>query len=237
VWSGGFEPFGEDWNGAHSAGVFLRFPGQWDDESWATSSLGGAALYNLYRWYATGLARYTRPDPFGIGSQFDADETLHNLYQYALQNPLAYQDPLGLLSIRNPDGLTKRCRKKFDNKILPGLVKKAPDCDGQFCERFGSDLSSLLSAGPSIRVLEGSGGGGYICPEPFVQVYKADLCSRGTQHAMNVIVHELGHYADCVFKNDSVRDESDGCYAEFVCFGSSVSFSTCGKFSDIPIRE
>jgi YD repeat-containing protein len=34
VWQGGFEPFGADWNGAQEAGVFLRFPGQWEDRAW-----------------------------------------------------------------------------------------------------------------------------------------------------------------------------------------------------------
>ena len=31
VWSGGFEPFGVDYAGAQDNGVFLRFPGQWED--------------------------------------------------------------------------------------------------------------------------------------------------------------------------------------------------------------
>ena len=41
VWSGGFEPFGADWNAAGEAGVFLRFPGQWDDEAWHQGPVGG----------------------------------------------------------------------------------------------------------------------------------------------------------------------------------------------------
>jgi hypothetical protein len=51
LWSGGFEPFGEDWNGAGSAGVFLRFPGQWDDSAWGEAGLGADVYYNVHRWY------------------------------------------------------------------------------------------------------------------------------------------------------------------------------------------
>ena len=35
LWQGGFEPFEQDYNGAQAAGVFLRFPGQWDDAAWS----------------------------------------------------------------------------------------------------------------------------------------------------------------------------------------------------------
>ena len=71
LWSGGFEPFGEDWNGAGSAGVFLRFPGQWDDAAWVEAGLGAEVYYNLYRWYEPQIGRYTKVDPLGLGSDIN----------------------------------------------------------------------------------------------------------------------------------------------------------------------
>ena len=67
VWSGGFEPFGGDWQiGASSAlenGVFLRFPGQWEDTTWGPATLGAGQHYNVHRWFEQGTGRYGRGDP------------------------------------------------------------------------------------------------------------------------------------------------------------------------------
>ena len=72
VWSGGFEPFGRDWlagtpEGAQENGVFLRFPGQWVDETWMEASLGAGLTYNVHRWYQNSTAQYSRPDPLTLG--------------------------------------------------------------------------------------------------------------------------------------------------------------------------
>ncbi|MCP4249234.1 MAG: hypothetical protein GY778_19495, partial [bacterium] len=40
-WEGGFEPFGADYLGASSAGIFLRFPGQWENGAWVSTRLSG----------------------------------------------------------------------------------------------------------------------------------------------------------------------------------------------------
>ena len=97
VWSGGFEPFGRDWlegtpDGAEENGVFLRFPGQWVDETWAGSSLGAEVVYNVHRWYERGTGRYTRPDPLGQGGD-------PNPYLFALGNPIILVDFFGLYTI------------------------------------------------------------------------------------------------------------------------------------------
>jgi RHS repeat-associated protein len=63
TWQGGFEPFGENWNGASAAGVFLRFPGQWVDQAWESSRLESGLYYNLNRYYQPETGRYTNPDP------------------------------------------------------------------------------------------------------------------------------------------------------------------------------
>jgi RHS repeat-associated protein len=88
-WSGGFEPFGEDWNGAGAAGIFLRFPGQWTDEVWQDAGLGADIYYNVHRWYDYLGSRYSSPDPAGLAAGV-------NLYSYAQQNPVNFRDVLGL---------------------------------------------------------------------------------------------------------------------------------------------
>ena len=95
VWQGGFEPFGADWNAAQASGIFLRFPGQWEDETWQNASLDSDLAYNVYRWYDLSTGRYNRPDPLGVGASLD-------LYGYAQHNPLATIDPMGLICTMNP---------------------------------------------------------------------------------------------------------------------------------------
>jgi RHS repeat-associated protein len=99
LWSGGFEPFGRDWNGAQAAGQFLRFPGQWEDSAWA----GPGASYNVYRWYQPGAGRYINPDPIGLAGGI-------NTYSSVWSNPLSWIDPLGL----SPKALPAKDRRNRD---------------------------------------------------------------------------------------------------------------------------
>jgi RHS repeat-associated protein len=89
VWSSGFEPFGRDWNGAQAAGEFLRFPGQWEDPSWSTTT-GSGFDYNLNRWYDAGTGRYSSPDPLGLAGG-------PNPFLYVEARPTLFQDPSGLI--------------------------------------------------------------------------------------------------------------------------------------------
>ncbi len=91
LWQGGFEPFGAGFTTptAGSAGVFLRFPGQWDDGYWADATLGGAVYYNLHRWYEPGTGRYTAVDPIP-GAVND--------FAYTDSRPVTLIDPLGLVA-------------------------------------------------------------------------------------------------------------------------------------------
>jgi RHS repeat-associated protein len=91
VWSGGFEPFGRDWNGAQAAGVFLRLPGQWEDATWETGAMPNALSYNVNRWYDDATGRYASADPLVLQRALDP-------YVYALDRPLHYIDSLGLSS-------------------------------------------------------------------------------------------------------------------------------------------
>ncbi len=102
LWDGGFEPFGSDYDGASAEGVFLRFPGQWVDDSW-----GQDETYNVNRWYRFGPGRYNRKDPFGdveerreLASYPRVGLERFSLYSYVDGNPMSFVDPLGLLRFK-----------------------------------------------------------------------------------------------------------------------------------------
>ncbi len=107
LWLGGFGPFGEDVTGAEEAGVFLRFPGQWYDETWMRSGDEPSLYYNLNRWYQPESARYSRPDPLGISADV-------NLYRYAISNPLTFIDPDG----REPGARTADTAAQFSQDFI-----------------------------------------------------------------------------------------------------------------------
>lgn len=116
-WLRGFEPFGNDYNAGQQAGVHLRFPGQWQDETWSESGLTDSLYYNVHRWYDTETGRYTRPDPIGVRGGI-------NLFVYAQGNTLLFIDPLGERSV-----LFTGCEVIFmddDGKI----VKRCPAGSG-----------------------------------------------------------------------------------------------------------
>ncbi len=94
VWQGPLEPFGRDWlagtgSGATENGMFLRFPGQWDDGRWEDAASAAAMNYNVHRWYGYPTGRYGRPDPLGVAAG-------PALYPYAASAPTRLIDPLGL---------------------------------------------------------------------------------------------------------------------------------------------
>ncbi len=120
IWSGGFEPFGRDWNeytpnDALSKGIFLRLPGQWVDDFWRSTKVGANLYYNLNRWYEPSTGRYTRSDPEGLSLFFSSMPKrgalraslevlaafpvqlgqLNLLYAYADQSPHVFSDPTG----------------------------------------------------------------------------------------------------------------------------------------------
>ncbi len=118
VWRGGFEPFGQDFSGARVAGVDLRFPGQWEDETWRDASLGADVLYNLHRWYSPGPARYWANDPFSTHATFSPA-----YFSYADARPSRLVDPLGLFSI-SPECLD--CGNPIlvrDSRRLSGILE------------------------------------------------------------------------------------------------------------------
>jgi RHS repeat-associated protein len=88
LWGGPLAVEAEE--GAHCP---LRFPGQYQD---AESGLH----YNFYRYYDPGTARFLSPDPLGLPAA-------PNNYAY-VENPVTFSDPLGLASVRGPDGRYER---------------------------------------------------------------------------------------------------------------------------------
>jgi RHS repeat-associated protein len=125
LWSGGFEPFGKDWNGAQAAGEFLRFPGQWEDAAWAGSEI----YYNVRRWYEMNAARYSQPDPLKIASikkYFQSPRLLStesfSFFAYVDANPLAFVDPLGLAKFVG-------CSREQEQKVTEGLAEYCPKLD------------------------------------------------------------------------------------------------------------
>ena len=126
VWQGGFTPFGEDWNGAEAAGVFLRLAGQWEDESWTKTSLGTSLSYNVNRWYEPSSGRYTQKDPMGV--QGGTTSSLNLLYGYAAQNPMVFLDPLGLLNLHPTCQQYKKQIEDAVKKAKQALDKPRKDC-------------------------------------------------------------------------------------------------------------
>ena len=102
AWSGGFEPFGEDWRagtatGASESGIFLRFPGQWHDPLWGDAGLGAEVYYNVHRWYEWQVGRYSRLDPIRSTPGLAGAGAWRSPYSYGLSSPLVLTDPLGLI--------------------------------------------------------------------------------------------------------------------------------------------
>jgi RHS repeat-associated protein len=118
VWSGGFEPFGREFTvpSAEASGVFLRLPGQWEDPFFDPSTLGVNLHYNLHRWYEPSTGRYIATDPMGLWSG-------EPLYVYALGNPIAFSDPLGLATFACQRPLKQENPKPGNRKLGPDVEK------------------------------------------------------------------------------------------------------------------
>jgi RHS repeat-associated protein len=136
LWAGGFEPFGKDWNGAQGVGVFLRFPGQWEDSTWQSLDLTTELYYNVHRYYDMGAGRYTRPDP--VWSGFSALSFDVNQYVYALQRPIGLQAKMGRyaqgdrylpLSWRDPNLYSYSRSRPIFLTDPKGLFIVDPSCD------------------------------------------------------------------------------------------------------------
>jgi len=84
VWKADYSPFGEANVLVEHISNNLRFPGQYFDKETGLH-------YNYYRYYDPSTGRYLQSDPIGLSGGTST-------YGYALQNPLRYTDPFGLVS-------------------------------------------------------------------------------------------------------------------------------------------
>jgi len=85
VWQTANDPFGEATDVVSAVEQNLRFPGQYFDSETRLH-------YNYFREYDFTLGRYLQSDPIGLEGGI-------NTYAYVGGNPIAYIDPLGLLSV------------------------------------------------------------------------------------------------------------------------------------------
>jgi RHS repeat-associated protein len=145
-WKGGLEPFGRDWqegtaNDMLTKGIFLRFPGQWDDGLFSNAMLGGGAYQNVYRWYEGGTGRYLSADPLGLGGS--SREGVNLLFAYSEGNPSRFVDELGLWR-------TKGCNRD-QTKTIGDAIRKAkqaikePANPCEFCDQSKERMLSSIS--------------------------------------------------------------------------------------------
>ena len=131
VWDSGFEPFGRDPeeatpDGALANGVFLRFPGQWEDGRWAEVSLGAEVFYNVHRWYLVAAGMYSSPD---LRPALRAEIP----FVYAASRPTFLIDSTGLQPFPPPVPLRDPFKPPVDPSFGSGPWGKRPN--GECCDK------------------------------------------------------------------------------------------------------
>lgn len=111
VWQADYQPFGAANVAPGSVDFNLRFPGQYFD-------VESGVYQNWHREYDPSIGRYLQSDPIGLDGGI-------NTYAYAVNNPIASFDPLGLSPCFGP---VDDCRR------IPLCVER--DCPGRHF-RFG----------------------------------------------------------------------------------------------------
>lgn len=166
VWHADYEPYGEIH--AYRAGVTrhqpLRLPGQERDPEGPADGTS----YNVFRWYRAGWGRYTQADPIGMQGGF-------NLFAYALDNPITYDDPFGL-------------KVRMCCRLIPHL-RGARHCFFQF-EKSPDNrplaLHGTRNAGGYLRAIIGKDTGQVLTNDPFDQGYdKSDVCGPWAEDPCN----------------------------------------------------
>jgi RHS repeat-associated protein len=125
-WKGGLEPFGRDWqegtaNDMLTKGIFLRFPGQWDDGLLTNATLGGDIYYNVHRWAEPQTGRYSSPDPLISMTLWPSREN-QDAFLYARARPTVMTDPLGLCAL---DPTMEHCLTFMFGEPVSGVQTKA----------------------------------------------------------------------------------------------------------------
>jgi RHS repeat-associated protein len=110
-----------------SLGLFLRFPGQWDDPSFHSHGLRGGLYYNVHRWYEVGAGHYVAPDPAGLRA--GGLSRLNALYTYAEASPINLIDPLGLLATQGCGPNQVRALEAAVNAAKQAVSDPNNDCE------------------------------------------------------------------------------------------------------------
>ncbi|HWM89764.1 MAG TPA: RHS repeat-associated core domain-containing protein [Thermoanaerobaculia bacterium] len=198
LWDGGFEPFGADWNGAQGAGVFLRFPGQWEDVTWENARLRAGLYYNVHRWLDSERGRYTRPDPLGMGAR------IVNLFAYVMSNPLTGTDVLGLIRF---EGFNPQQQSEAEQAIrqIRNALEQRPCCagsDGRAMDwlSYIDDPDFTIVLDQDLQDCGRTPFGTMIGVKKTIKVSPAAWnCCPGGRQGINslasTILHEVGHAA------------------------------------------
>jgi RHS repeat-associated protein len=107
--------------------IRLRFPGQYLDEETGLH-------YNYFRDYDPVTGRYLQSDPIGLGGGL-------NTYGYALANPLAWTDPLGLFSPGAHDYILLAA---FEHVLSPADIARLQQSSREFDKEHQAANESFM---------------------------------------------------------------------------------------------
>ena len=224
LWQGGFEPFGADWSGAGGAGVFLRFPGQWEEGAWGNASLETGMHYNVHRWYERERGRYTSPDPEWGESTLLEQRTPAALGQflYSSSLPTVESDPLGLLSFnyhKTCKGLPESKRSALENAVSEAAqyAPLTPPCKAKPREKVKVKCGSC--GGDCGRQL-----GGTICIN--LDKVQNGECGTGPKCLASTVLHEVVHTCG--------GSETDSYACEKRFYKDTCRFQTPSKYQPKP---
>lgn len=186
-------------------GIYLRLPGQWQDEVWSEATSGAGVYHNVHRWYVPGLGLYTRSDPLGVLAEQGISTAP---YVFARGNPVRFVDPLGLYTAQGNPRFKREVADAM-RRIRDGLDDQDAECCTQYFEDRGIDIEQWLEPGGPPYIREGrseefrTASGAKACGKPqtgppfsYMWVNWED-CFRTPDPCLlsSTILHEIGHLA------------------------------------------
>lgn len=157
AWAGGYQPFGAVSSLPVTMVQNLRLPGQEFDQD-------TGLYFNGFRPYAPGWGRYLQSDPTGLGGGM-------NTYAYAYGNPLAFDDPLGLVSWGKVYSEVKGAIKgAITEQLVAADIESregVQQLEHQYGEVVDEAIGVLVSVGAKLAEYgkDVLAGGEVLCPE------------------------------------------------------------------------